>query len=103
MWGNVLQTNIPSGGYGTYALVPRGYNGSLPPNVTKVEVPYRVTVWLFRADKYSATGQNLIAAAREFRDSLHLASLPDYIQNPQSGENAAAAARRSGPAYESDR
>lgn len=86
VWGNVLQTNIPSGGYGTYALVPRGYNGPLPPNVTKVEVPYRLTFWLIRADKYSATGQNLIAAAREFRDSLHLASLHDYIQNPQSGK-----------------
>jgi hypothetical protein len=67
VFGNVFSTNIPSQGYGTYALVPRGYHGSLPRNTTRVDVPYRFTVWMIRADKYSSTGRNLVAAARAFR------------------------------------
>ena len=85
VFGNVLQTNIPSQGYGTYALVPHGYSGPLPANTTRVEVPYPTTVWIFRADKYSSTGQNLTLAAQAFRTSLSLASLPDYLSNPRSG------------------
>jgi hypothetical protein len=85
VWGNVFQTSIPSQGSGTFALVPRGYAGPLPPNTTRVEVPYRETVWIIRADKYSSSGQNLINAARSFRSGLRLASLQDYMQNPRTG------------------
>jgi hypothetical protein len=85
VWGNVFQTSIPSQGYGTYALVPRGYGGSLPPNTTRIEVPYSFSIWLIRADRFSSSGQNLTAAARGFRSSLRLASLHAYLQNPESG------------------
>jgi hypothetical protein len=85
VFGNVFSTNIPSQGYGTYALVPHGYSGSLPANTTRVEVPYPTTVWIFRADKYSSTGQNLTTAAEAFRTALRLASLPDYLKNPRTG------------------
>ena len=81
MFGNVFSITIPSQGYGTYALVARGYRGPLPSNATRVEVPYRYTVWIIRADKYSKSGQNLIAAARAFRGSLRLASLRANEQN----------------------
>jgi hypothetical protein len=85
VFGNVFSTNIPSQGYGTFALVPHGYTGPLPSNATRVEVPYPTTTWIFRADKYSSTGQNLIPQADAFRTSLRLASLSDYTNNPRAG------------------
>jgi hypothetical protein len=52
VFGDVFHTNIPSQGYGTYALVPPGYTGSLPPNTIRVDVPYPTTIWIIRADSF---------------------------------------------------
>jgi hypothetical protein len=83
VWGDVLQTTV--NGPGRYALVPRSFHGSLPQGVTKVTVPYSVTTWIIRADKYSSSGQNLIPSALRFRRSLRLASLSQYESNQSSG------------------
>jgi hypothetical protein len=84
VWGNVLQTSI--NGAGTYALVRRGWRGHLPPGVTHVvAVPYRMTIWIIRADNFSSSGQDQSAEATAFRNSLRLASVQAYRQDPSSG------------------
>src|SRR5262249_33693896 len=85
VFGNAFTTSIKAQTPGTYALVPDGWTGTLPPGVTKVTVPYPVTTWIIRADKYSATAQNQPAQARTFRNTLRLASPADYENNPRSG------------------
>jgi hypothetical protein len=85
VFGDAFQTSIQPQTPGTYALVEKGWNGTLPPGVTKITVPYPVTTWIIRADKYSATGQNQTDQASAFRTSLRLASLPDYEQDSGAG------------------
>ena len=85
VFGDVFNTTIKSQTSGTYGLVPAGWKGNLPPGVTKIEVPYPVTTWIIRADKYSSTGQNQVDQAAAFRGSLRLASLPAYEQDPTAG------------------
>lgn len=84
-YGNAFDTGIPTGTAGTYALTRPGWNGALPPGVTRVTVPVNFSIWLFRADKYSPAGQNQIPQAELFRRSLHIAKLSDYLKNPLSG------------------
>jgi hypothetical protein len=85
VFGNVFTTSIQPQTPGTYGLVSAGWKGTLPPGVTKVEVPYPVTTWIIRADKYSSANQNQIDQATAFRASLRLASLPAYEQDPSAG------------------
>jgi hypothetical protein len=85
VFGSAFQTNIQKQRPGTYGLVPPGWHGTLPQGVTKVPVPYPVTVWFIRADKYKSSGQDEISEANAFRDSLHLASLAAYEKNPSTG------------------
>ena len=71
VFGNVIQTNIPTNiaTTGTYLLVPEGWQGTPPPGVTVIRVPYPLTVWIIRADKH-VNGQNVIPEANAFRTSL---------------------------------
>lgn len=85
VFGDVFNTNIQPQTAGTYGLVPAGWKGKLPPGVTKIEVPYPVTTWIIRADKYSSTNQNQVNQATAFRASLRLASLPAYENDPSAG------------------
>ena len=85
VFGDAFQTKIKSQTPGTYGLVQKDWKGTLPPGVTKITVPYRVTTWIIRADKYSSTNQNQQDQASAFRNSLRLASLPTYEQNPLAG------------------
>src|SRR5262249_11772507 len=85
VFGNVFTTNIKAQTPGTYGLVSKDWKGKLPPGVTKIKVPYPVTTWIIRADKYSSTGQNQVHQAGVFRRTLRLASLPDYESKPRSG------------------
>ncbi len=85
VFGDVFKTSIPAQTPGTYGLVPEGWKGTLPPGITKITVPYPVTTWIIRADKYSSTNQNQTDQASAFRTSLKLASLPAYEQDPSAG------------------
>jgi hypothetical protein len=85
VFGDAFQTSINPQTPGTYGLVLDGWKGTLPPGVTKITVPYPVTTWIIRADKYGATGQNQIHQAGVFRRTLRLAALPDYQNKPRSG------------------
>jgi hypothetical protein len=88
VFGDVFPTSIPAQTPGTYALVPVGWNGTLPPGVTKVvQVPYPVTTWIIRADKYSPTGQNQIDQATAFRAALRLVS-PQHYSERRAGSTA---------------
>lgn len=84
-FGTVVPTSIQAHTPGTYALVPAGWHGTLPRRVTQVvEVPLPFTIWNIRADKYSS-GKNMIRQATHFRDSLRIASVPAYQQDPRAG------------------
>src|SRR5690349_8319840 len=83
VWGNVLNT-VPAQP-GTYALALRTWHGTLPPGVTRVNIPYPVTQFYVRADRYSSTGVNMVASSKAFVKGIHLASLPTYEANPSSG------------------
>jgi hypothetical protein len=85
VFGDVFNTNIQPQTAGTYGLVPAGWKGTLPPGVTKVAVPYPVTTWILRADKYNSANQNQIAQATAFRASLRLAPLATYEKDPSAG------------------
>ena len=88
VFGDAFSTSIQPQTPGTYGLVPAGWKGKLPPGVTRVPVPYPVTTWIIRADKYSSTSQNQIDQASAFRASLRLASLRDYRKDHSAGATA---------------
>jgi hypothetical protein len=56
---------------GSYALIgPGGFTGTLPKSVTPITLPVDFSALLFRADKFSPTGQNQIKQAEAFREAL---------------------------------
>ena len=83
-------TKIEQPGH-SYLLVPKGWHGTAPKGITAViTMPYPVTIWEIRADKYvknHQTGmpQNVIPLADKFRKSLRLTPLPTYLRHPLSG------------------
>jgi hypothetical protein len=88
VYGNIFSTALssspPSTG-GVYAFVASDYSGTLPDNAVRVEMPYPLTTIAIRTDKYSSTGEDLIAAANEFRSSLRLQTLDKYDPSGESG------------------
>ncbi len=86
-YGDLLpaSTNIPKTP-GSYALIgPGGLTGTLPAEVTPIAIPLNVSALIFRADKFSPTGENQIAQAEAFRRSLTAQILSDYLENPSGG------------------
>jgi hypothetical protein len=84
-YGDVLASNIPKAP-GTYALIgPGGFTGTLPAEVASITIPVNFPTLIFRADKFSPTGQNQIAQADAFRRSLTSQTLSDYLQDPSGG------------------
>ena len=60
VFGNTFSTSIRPRRRGPTRWSSRDGGERFPRGVTKVVVPYPVTLWLFRADKYSSTGVNMI-------------------------------------------
>jgi hypothetical protein len=85
VFGTTFESGIASQASGTYALTLAGWQGTLPAGVTRLTVPDPVTLWIFRADKYSPTGQNYIPEATTFRAGLRLAPLANYLADPNAG------------------
>ena len=84
-YGNVLPASIPKTP-GSYALIgPGGFTGTLPAEVTSIAIPVNFSALIFRADKFSPTGENQIAQADAFRRSLMSQTLSDYLENPSGG------------------
>jgi hypothetical protein len=92
-YGDIFDSGIPAQTPGTYALTGPGYAGTLPSEVTQISMPLDVCVLIFRADKYSSTGEDQIAEAEKFRKSLKLQALSGYVSDPSGGD--AWACRRS--------
>ena len=85
VFGTTFESGIASQASGTYALTLAGWQGTLPAGVTRLTVPEPVTIWIFRADKYSPTGQDYNAEAATFRLGLRLTPLANYLADPDAG------------------
>ncbi len=85
IFGNVFNSGIQPQTAGTYALVPKGWQGSLPQGAKEITVPYTQSEWIIRADKFTPDGQNRVLEANTFRGSMRLASLAQYQADPSSG------------------
>ena len=83
---DIFNSGIPAQTPGTYAFTGPGYQGTVPNGITQVPMPLNSCVLIFRADKYSSTGEDQIAEAEAFRKSLKLQTLSDYQANPDGGE-----------------
>jgi hypothetical protein len=71
---------------GSYALIgPGGFTGTLPKDVTAINVPLNYSSLAFRADKFSPTNQNQIEQAEAFRKSLKSQTLSDYLKDRPGG------------------
>jgi hypothetical protein len=82
-YGDVLPSSIPKAP-GSYALIgPGGFTGTLP--VTSIMLPVDFPTLIFRADKFSPTGENQINEADAFRRSIKAQTLSDYLKNPSGG------------------
>lgn len=101
LYGNILQNSIPSGQPGVYGLTGPDWNGlpTLPAGVIPVALPYNYTVLIFRADKYSPTGEDMRMQADNFRRSLHAAALSDYLNDPNSGATQMVPAARANTSF----
>ncbi len=86
VFGSVFESGIPTDRAGTYALVRPNWEGTLPAGVERVEVPYRESEWIIRADKYAAEGTDMRFQAALFRSQLRLTSLADYREDPDAGQ-----------------
>jgi hypothetical protein len=85
-YGNLLSASIPKAP-GSYALIgPGGFTGTLPTEVTSsVMLPVNFSALIFRADKFSPTGENQIKEAEVFRKLLKSQTLTNYLENPRGG------------------
>jgi len=84
VWGDYF-TGPPSGQPGTYALALPSWRGTLPPGVTRVNIPYPVSEILVRADRYSHDGVNMVASSKAFIAAVRMEPLPAYLKDPSGG------------------
>src|SRR5262249_1405277 len=71
-YGDIFDTGIKAGNPGNYLLTGPGPGpgGTPPGGLTHIRVPFDFSVLIFRADKFSSSGENQIAEAERFRASL---------------------------------
>jgi hypothetical protein len=81
-YGNVFETTIDPKTPGKYALVGPNFSGSLPAELTPIQIPENFSQWLLRADKFSPSGVDQTADAETFRKELRIMSLSQYETNP---------------------
>lgn len=84
-YGNIFESGIPPETPGTYAFVGPEWTGTLPSGVTPIEMPLNFSTLIFRADKYTVNGEDQTQEASLFRDSLMLATLSEYLHDPNAG------------------
>jgi hypothetical protein len=85
-YGSIFDSGLVAGTPGTYALTGPGFSGKIPRGVTPISIPLNFSTLIFRADKFSPTGENQIKEADDFRRSLQMQTLSDY----KAGKPAAA-------------
>jgi hypothetical protein len=75
-YGNVFESGIPSQPpdaalpAATYTLTGPGYAGTVAQGSTRIAMPTTHSILIFRADKYSPSGQDQRVHAQDFRASL---------------------------------
>jgi hypothetical protein len=84
-YGNIFESGILPQTPGTYALTGPGRTGTLPAGVTPIAMPLNFTTLIFRADKFSPSGEDQRAEAEQFRASLRTATLSGYLNDPSGG------------------
>lgn len=77
-YGDILTTNITAGQAGTYVLTGPGFKGTLPDGVTAVPLSVNFAILIFRADKFSSSGEDETAAANAFRSAIEMQPLCAY-------------------------
>lgn len=82
-YGNVFETDIK--GEGKYALTTAGYSGPLPIGAKRIDIPFDVSILIFRVDRHSGT-ENQSLIARGFRAKLKLQTLTEYNQDKDGGK-----------------
>lgn len=81
-YGNIFDSGIPPMTPGKYGLAGPDYTGTLPPGVKPIELPLNFQMLIFRADKYSASNADETEAADQFRRSITMQSLCNYLDQP---------------------
>lgn len=84
-YGDIFDAGIPPQTAGTFALTGPGFTGTLPAEVNPIAMPLDFSTLIFRADKFSATGEDQTREAQAFRTSLKTQTLSDYVNNPSGG------------------
>jgi Protein of unknown function (DUF1254) len=84
-YGDVFETTIEPQTPGIYALTGPEFDGRLPTGITRVALPLNFTTLIFRADRYSPTGEDQSKQAQLFRQMLKLQTLADYLVDPSGG------------------
>jgi hypothetical protein len=85
-YGNIFESGIQAGTSGIYALTGPGWSGTLPEGIKPMPVPLDYFVLIFRADKFSSTGEDQRQEADQFRRTLKAQTLSNYLINPSAGE-----------------
>lgn len=92
LFGNVYDLGIPSQPNGTvypattYALLPPGYAGVVPPGTTPVTMADDFMTLIFRSDKYRPDGTDVTAESEAFRRALAINGTPtDIIREADYG------------------
>lgn len=69
----------------TYALTGPGFSGKLPKGLTPLALPLKNMVLIFRVDKYSSDNVNQEKQAEQFRKSVLMQPLKDWLLHPGGG------------------
>jgi hypothetical protein len=85
LYGNILNTDIPSQTPGIYALTGPGYVGPIPPRATRIDMSLSTSILIFRADKYSSSNQDLTREAEVFRRRLRLQPHSEWKNDRRGG------------------
>jgi hypothetical protein len=84
-YGDIFESGIQPQTPGTYSLTGPEFTGTLPAGVIRIAMPLNFTTMIFRADKFSSSGEDQMAAAEQFRSSLRTATLSEYLNDPSAG------------------
>jgi hypothetical protein len=84
-YGDIFKTNLMAEVPGTYALTGPGFSGTLPAGLTPVPVRFNFLSLIFRADRFSPSGDDQNAEANAFREALRILPLSQYIADPNGG------------------
>jgi hypothetical protein len=84
-YGDVFDSGIPKQTAGTFALTGPEFTGEVPPEMTRIAMPLNFPTLIFRADKFSVTGENQMTQAEQFRSTLQLQTLSAHMKHPSEG------------------